>query len=183
MGVSRVASSMKQEVSQQATFEKKMLCSSSSSCPQNELIKCDACPYCPDTCDNVSSCLPCQKKRNQPKHLECRGPETSWLMEALSHIISPVPAESHDDNSQTKTYSMCQLKRHNHADSAWILVGDTIYDATPYIRSHPGGTTTILRKTGGAADCTEDMKFHSKRAQKEWRKHKIGMLCRCPRSA
>lgn len=125
---------------------------SSEVSPEEEQIsnsECNACNYCLDTCNNVDSCISCQKKLN------------------TIH------------KQQTRTYTMCQLRRHNHADSAWILVGDTIYDATPYIKSHPGGTETILRKSGGVYDCTEDLMFHSKRAQKEWRRHKIGTLRRC----
>mmetsp|Transcript_19404 Transcript_19404/g.34066 ORF Transcript_19404/g.34066 Transcript_19404/m.34066 type:complete len:181 (+) Transcript_19404:67-609(+) len=141
--------------------------------PLNKRAECDACPYCRDACDNVESCMPCQKKVN-PMHAHCREPGKSWLMDALSSICPP------QDKERPNTYTMCQLRRHNHADSAWILCGDTIYDATSYIRRHPGGLNAILRKTGGAVDCTEDLRFHSKRAQKEWRKFKVGTLRHCP---
>mmetsp|Transcript_23855 Transcript_23855/g.57521 ORF Transcript_23855/g.57521 Transcript_23855/m.57521 type:complete len:177 (-) Transcript_23855:70-600(-) len=139
----------------------------------NQLDECDACPYCRDTCENTESCVSCQKK-----NLQCRGPaNNSWFMDALYCICSNPHSQ---ENRQSRTYTMCQLRRHNHANSAWILVGNTIYDATPYIRSHPGGMEAILRKSGGAVDCTEDLHFHSKRAQKEWRRFKIGTLCPCP---
>mmetsp|Transcript_20963 Transcript_20963/g.45453 ORF Transcript_20963/g.45453 Transcript_20963/m.45453 type:complete len:178 (-) Transcript_20963:72-605(-) len=142
----------------------------------NRRVDCDSCPYCTDTCDHVESCMSCQKKRNA-MHVKCRGPETSWFIGALSSIC---PTSDSQDIRQSRTYSMCQLRRHNHGDSAWILCGNTIYDATTYIRSHPGGMEAILRKSGGAVDCTEDLRFHSKRAQKEWKKYKVGTLCHCP---
>eukprot|EP01083_Nonionella_stella_P033669 92141_1 len=144
----------------------------------NEIGDCDACPHCRDTCNHVDSCMCCQKKL-AGMHAQCRGPETSWFLDALSSICQS--KDDLDNNGQPRTYTMCQLRRHNHADSAWILVGDTIYDATPYIRNHPGGTEAILKKSGGVVDCTEDLQFHSKRAQREWRKHKVGTLVRCPR--
>ena len=152
------------------------------STPYNELDRdCDACPCCRDTCNEVDSCISCQKKLNA-MHIQCRGPEAStqnrsWFMDALSSIC-----QSSDiiDSKQSRTFTVCQLRRHNHANSAWILVGNTIYDATPYIRSHPGGMEAILKKSGGAVDCSEDLRFHSKRAQKEWRKFKVGTLCSCP---
>ena len=154
---------------------------SSEVSPEEEQIsngECNACNYCLDTC-NKDSCISCQKKLNIIHNRQKRGDtETSWLMDALSNICQNTESQVKDNKQQTRTYTMCQLRRHNHADSAWILVGDTIYDATPYIKSHPGGTETILRKSGGAYDCTEDLMFHSKRAQKEWRKHKIGTLRR-----
>ena len=138
--------------------------------------KCDACPCCRDTCDNINSCLSCQKKQHA---IMMKGSDEtpSNLLSFFASICSGGSPENHQTQN---TYTMCQLKRHNHADSAWILVGDTIYDATPYIRSHPGGMQTILRKAGGAADCTEDLQFHSGRAQKEWRRFKIGTLVACP---
>mmetsp|Transcript_4467 Transcript_4467/g.6491 ORF Transcript_4467/g.6491 Transcript_4467/m.6491 type:complete len:180 (-) Transcript_4467:145-684(-) len=157
-------------------------CYSAGPCHEHNFhnhAQCDACPCCRDTCDNANSCIPCQKKRNattMPRMHE----SSSNLLALLSSICS---GESPENNNAQKTYTMCQLKRHNHAESAWILVGDTIYDATPYIRSHPGGTETILRKSGGAADCTEDMRFHSGRAQREWRKFKVGTLVACPRQS
>ena len=154
---------------------------SSAVSPRNELDGCDACPYCADTCVNVSSCPSCQKKLCRLSTAKCRRSELGWFMGALTSICPG--ADALDSRCQLRTYTMCQLRRHNHAESAWILVGDTIYDATPYIRSHPGGKMAILRKSGGIVDCTEDMKFHSRNAQKEWRRFKVGTLCRCPRSS
>ena len=149
--------------------------------------ECDACHFCNDVCE-VDSCISCQKKRNNNTHRqqEDRGADVGWLMGAFASICQNTSESQDNENNrqqqqqQARTYTMCQLRRHNHANSAWILVGNTIYDATPYIKSHPGGIATILRKSGGAADCTEDLRFHSKRAQKEWRKFKVGTLCHCP---
>ena len=145
---------------------------------------CDACPCCADTC-GLPFCGTCTRKsmRPIPTHVvQCRD-DANWLLGALTSFC-PTTASALDTNSpQTNSYTMCQLRRHNSADSAWILVGDTIYDATPYLRNHPGGTTTILKKSGGVVDCTEDLSFHSKRAQKEWRKYKVGTLRQCSRSS
>ena len=135
----------------------------------NPSMECDACLYCNDTCDD-EFCVSCQKKRNSAS-AQCRGPERSWITDALSIMCG--------ETQRPDTYTMCQLRRHNRADSAWVLVGHTIYDVTSYVRNHPGGAEAILRKAGGAADCTEDLRFHSKRAQKVWKKNKVGTLCRC----
>ena len=140
--------------------------------------QCDACPHCNDTCGSPT-CLPCQEKIKRPLNVECREPETSWLLGAFASVC---PGKNNDSHS-TKYYSMWQFRRHNTLDSAWILVGNEIFDATPYIRSHPGGAAVILKKAGGAVDCTEDMNFHSKKAQREWKRYKVGNLCRCPRAS
>ena len=145
----------------------------------NHRVQCDACPCCRDTCNDANSCTSCQKKLNATA-MPRMG--SSPNLRSLFSIICSGESPENSSSAQN-TYTMCQLKRHNHAESAWILVGDTIYDATPYIRSHPGGTETILRKSGGAADCTEDMRFHSGRARKEWKKFKVGTLVACPRQS
>ena len=106
-----------------------------------------------------------------------RHEQPSWIMDALASVC---PVKQHE--AELPMYSMCQLRKHNTEESAWILVGNDIYDATPYIQSHPGGMTIILKKAGGVMDCAEDMNFHSKRAQREWKRYKVGTLCRCPRS-
>jgi cytochrome b involved in lipid metabolism len=74
---------------------------------------------------------------------------------------------------------ICQVRRHNHAESCWLVAGDTIYDATNYVAIHPGGTDSILRKAGGATDCTRDMQFHSKASKQMWKKYKVGQLRPC----
>lgn len=133
-------------------------------------IVCDACPFCWDACLN-SECSKCSVKREKPN---VSG--------------SPVAHSATTDrvvfcgNSAHKKYTPCQIRRHNHADSAWLLVGDTIYDATSYVSKHPGGVSSILRKSGGQADCARDMAFHSKQAIKIWKKNRVGKLTKCPGS-
>lgn len=156
--------------------DKELINTTCSPCnPADDDAECDACPCCNDTC-SISSCIPCLEKMKRPLNMGCHEPQ-GWLMGALASVC---PAKN---DPQLATYSMCQLRRHNTVESAWILVGKDIYDATPYIKSHPGGTAIILKKAGGARDCTEDLNFHSTRAQKEWRRYKVGTLCRCPRSS
>lgn len=139
---------------------------------------CMACPHCSDTCEALDSCADCQKKQNA-LHIQYSDPgrSGSWLTDALS-LICP-NSDSSRGRACTRAYTMCQVRRHNKPTSAWILVGNSIYDATPYILRHPGGMEAILRKSGGTADCTDDLRFHSKRAQKEWRKFKVGILVPC----
>ena len=79
-------------------------------------------------------------------------------------------------------FTRCQIRRHNTMNSAWLVAGDKIYDATKYLNQHPGGEASILKKAGGACDCTEDLKFHSKRGRKEWDKYFVGKVKPCPGS-
>lgn len=122
---------------------------------------CDACSQCTDTCGHAH-CIPCTIKSEQAAHSFCR----------------PVVNK---ENKSCSYYTMCQVRRHNHAESAWLVAGDTIYDVTTYMHSHPGGVQSILRKAGGVQDCTKDLLFHSRAGKQAWKKYKVGMLreCKC----
>eukprot|EP00541_Cyclophora_tenuis_P017910 CAMPEP_0116575214 /NCGR_PEP_ID=MMETSP0397-20121206/19833_1 /TAXON_ID=216820 /ORGANISM="Cyclophora tenuis, Strain ECT3854" /LENGTH=147 /DNA_ID=CAMNT_0004104081 /DNA_START=28 /DNA_END=468 /DNA_ORIENTATION=+ len=118
--------------------------SSASSCaPQGE---CDSCPFCADTCDDPT-CEACESKMKS--NTKCHS----------------LPFFGKNDE---KFFTMCQVRRHCTRDSAWLLVGDTIYDATFYLSRHPGGDKSILRKAGGVCDCSVDFNFHSKHAKQMW---------------
>jgi hypothetical protein len=119
---------------------------------------CNACPHCADVCSDPF-CMDCSsKKKAQP-------------------VVSSTTC-SNDD--ATSTYTPCQVRRHNHAASAWLVCGTDIYDATPFLERHPGGKNSMLRRAGGVADCTEDMKMHSRAAIRMWKSSRIGTLCACP---
>jgi hypothetical protein len=119
----------------------------------------EACPYCADSCDD-ESCRSCAKKTCLEVEPTC-PPRT---------VVGPC-------------YTLCQVRKHCTEQSAWIVAGKDIYDVTSYISRHPGGAQSILRKTGGAMDCTEDLQFHSKAGRKQWHRYKVGTLVPCPGDA
>jgi cytochrome b involved in lipid metabolism len=43
------------------------------------------------------------------------------------------------------------LARHNSRESAWIAIRGVVYDATAYLRYHPGGSEQLMRGVGGEA--------------------------------
>ena len=127
--------------------------------------ECSACPFCEDQCeDDCGLCLS-SSKFNSSNDLQCAvSPHRS-----LSSRQKPL-----------KSYTICQVRRHNSKVSAWLVAGDRIYDATQYVARHPGGERSILKYAGGVKDCTEDMNFHSKNAVKLWKRFEIGILVKCP---
>jgi cytochrome b involved in lipid metabolism len=131
---------------------------------------CDACPYCNDVCadKNCSSCL-FKKSSN-------RDPGTS---KRFPTIPEPLPPRVNCCDID-KFYTRCEVRRHNHIDSAWLIAGEYIYDATRYIKSHPAGSTCILLKSGGSSDVSQDMAFHSRLAMSMWRDCRIGKVKKCP---
>ena len=132
--------------------------------PSSDSI-CDACLFCEDTCGNPK-CTACAKK---PGSSSC------------DTRSQPFPFVQCDNSD--RYYTRCQLRRHCTEDSAWLLCGNTIYDATPFLEIHPGGKQSILRKSGGVCDCSNDMAMHSKTAIKRWRSKKVGKLRKCDREA
>mmetsp|Transcript_13870 Transcript_13870/g.18112 ORF Transcript_13870/g.18112 Transcript_13870/m.18112 type:complete len:208 (+) Transcript_13870:42-665(+) len=128
---------------------------------------CDACPGCQDVCAE-ESCRACAGKAMEP---------TADVSESRPPLCIEIPCNK--GNKGVATYTMCQVKRHNTAESAWIIAGNDVYDITSYVEIHPGGASCLLRRAGGRKDCSEDFKFHSTRGQKAWTKYKIGRLVEC----
>ncbi|EEF48413.1 nitrate reductase, putative [Ricinus communis] len=78
-------------------------------------------------------------------------------------------------NTSSKTVSMAEVKKHNSADSCWIIVHGHVYDCTRFLKDHPGGTDSILINAG--TDCTEEFDaIHSDKAKKMLEDYRIGEL-------
>uniref|UniRef100_A0A7S3LGK6 Cytochrome b5 heme-binding domain-containing protein n=1 Tax=Amphora coffeiformis TaxID=265554 RepID=A0A7S3LGK6_9STRA len=118
---------------------------------------CEACPYCSDTCGD-DSCKLCVNKT---------------CLEISTPTCPPRSAS-------LPVFTLCQVRKHCTEKSVWIVAGKDIYDVTAYIDRHPGGRECILRKAGGARDCTDDFQFHSKAGRRGWNKYKVGVLVPCP---
>ncbi|CAN4119533.1 unnamed protein product [Withania somnifera] len=78
-------------------------------------------------------------------------------------------------NTASKMYSMSEVRKHNSSDSSWIIVHGHIYDATRFLKDHPGGVDSILINAG--TDCTEEFDaIHSDKAKKLLEDFRIGEL-------
>ena len=113
---------------------------------------CDACPLCADVC-RKDCCRLCRAKTGKRRKANvCVGEPTS---------------------------TMCEIKRHQSPESAWLVADGHVYDVTSYLAIHPGGKNSILKKCGGAYDCSQDLLFHSSDGKKLWRKYRIGKVTLC----
>jgi Cytochrome b5-like Heme/Steroid binding domain len=154
------------------------------STPQHEEL-CDACPYCSDVCDNPS-CLLCDVKTRRSSSFDCscllrhRHQQQKQLQPREPHDHQYHSAGEHLPPVEKRFYTKCQVRRHNHAGSVWLVAGDKIYNATPYLACHPAGEAAILRKSGGVIDVTRDLEFHSSAGKKLFRSLEIGRLVPCP---
>lgn len=115
---------------------------------------CDACPECDDTCD-VEGCRSCSLKRRD--------------------------IEADSLGGRVRTFTLCQVRRHNTLGSCWLVANGCVFDVTEFLPEHFAGIKPILKHAGGR-DCTEDFLFHSKKAQALWNKYKIGRLRTCGES-
>ena len=127
-------------------------------------LPCDACQFCEDRCEDLTCC-------------ECVAKPPQNNMNS-SQEVPPWPP-CHTTRSLPH-YTRCQVRRHNHEGSAWIVAGNHIYDVTESMHHHPGGTECLLRRAGGARDCTRDFEFHSARARKQVNRLLVGQLRPCP---
>lgn len=108
-----------------------------------------------------------------PLHLACTSDACDECMKTV--------AFSRPCGGASRCYTLCEVRRHSTGESAWLVAGDDIYDATEYLNSnqHPGGKVSILKKAGGVADCAEDLHFHSRNGRKMWQKYHVGKLVPC----
>ncbi|ORC90149.1 cytochrome b5 [Trypanosoma theileri] len=74
------------------------------------------------------------------------------------------------------TFTLDEVREHNDSSSLWIVAGNSVYDVTSIMNSHPGGANALLRRGGGVKDCTEDYYYHSCATRRTWELYKIGEL-------
>lgn len=76
-------------------------------------------------------------------------------------------------NGSTKTFTMEEVEKHDHKDSAWFVHDGKVYDATPFLKEHPGGADSILLVAG--TDATDEFNaIHSDKAKKQLLEYYIG---------
>lgn len=74
-----------------------------------------------------------------------------------------------------RTFTLEEVRKHNHEKDCWFIVKDRVYDATEYLDLHPGGIEAITINAG--EDATEDfVAIHSIKATKMLEKYYIGDL-------
>uniref|UniRef100_A0A6C0C379 Cytochrome b5 heme-binding domain-containing protein n=1 Tax=viral metagenome TaxID=1070528 RepID=A0A6C0C379_9ZZZZ len=71
-------------------------------------------------------------------------------------------------------YTLEEVGQHNTKDSCWVVVNNTVYDATNFIQHHPGGKFAILSKAG--MEVSKQFKWHSNHAKQLWKLYKIGEI-------
>ena len=153
----------------------------------NTCLPCGACSCCEDVCGEPT-CQDCFHNENVNNDNSQQKQDERCCFERRGHRAArgPGPQQGHpsscasSNNGRKSTYTMCEIRRHNTTESAWLVAGNDIYDVTEYMTVHPGGSSSLLKKSGGVVDCTRDLNFHSRKGQKLWQKYHVGKVVECP---
>ncbi|XP_071958710.1 cytochrome b5-like [Antedon mediterranea] len=78
--------------------------------------------------------------------------------------------------SETKKYTLEEVKEHNNGNSLWLVIHDKVYDVTKFIDEHPGGEEVLLEQAGkDGSESFEDV-GHSSDARELMEDYFIGEL-------
>lgn len=99
-----------------------------------------------------------------------------WMeRESFSTTISAPEPPKVDEVAGTAKFTMEEVESHDSKDSAWFVYHDKVYDATPFLKDHPGGSDSILLVAG--TDATEEFDaIHSTKAKNMLLEYYIGDL-------
>ena len=107
------------------------------------------------------------------QHPTVAGPKNNggWMEPAEgTEVAVPVAANAAPTG---KTFTWEEIRKHTTDDSAWFVARGKVYDATRYLKDHPGGAESITMNAG--QDATEDFyAIHSIKAQAMLNEYYIG---------
>lgn len=73
----------------------------------------------------------------------------------------------------------CIIREQNLLGFSYLIANGKVYDVSDFIRQHPGGSGSIIKRIKNGTDCSVDFRFHSKQAKHLWERYLIGKLIRC----
>lgn len=56
-----------------------------------------------------------------------------------------------DSQSSEKVFTLAEIAAHNSSTSIWMCINGGVYDITPYLNDHPGGSEIMLLHAGKVA--------------------------------
>eukprot|EP00667_Euglena_gracilis_P019881 EG_transcript_21384 len=74
-----------------------------------------------------------------------------------------------------QTFTWEEVRKHNSAESCWVVADGLVFDVTDFLPLHPAGVNSILMRAG--QDATRDYRFHNSKSRNEiWMQYCIGSL-------
>ncbi|CDW80177.1 cytochrome b5 [Stylonychia lemnae] len=85
--------------------------------------------------------------------------------------------ENKAQQAQDRQITKDEITAHSAEGDCWLLIEGKVYDVSPYMDKHPGGSDILLANASGqdASEAYEDAD-HSKRAKEMLKKYFIGVL-------
>ncbi|PAV58821.1 hypothetical protein WR25_08829 [Diploscapter pachys] len=72
--------------------------------------------------------------------------------------------------------SRCEVACHCVPEDVWMIIGNEVFDLTPFLEEHPGGMEILLEFAGGDATDAFESVGHSMAARVRLDKFKVGDL-------
>lgn len=63
-------------------------------------------------------------------------------------VVAGTAAIAAPANAATRYYTPAQVAQHKTASNCWTIVGRGVYNLTPYVHRHPGGSRNITSLCG-----------------------------------
>ena len=96
-----------------------------------------------------------------------------WMEQEVSRVEIAPPVEKKEDTTGATKFTMEEVEKHDSKESAWFVYHGKVYDATPFLKDHPGGSDSILLVAG--TDATEEFDaIHSNKAKNMLLEYYIG---------
>lgn len=79
------------------------------------------------------------------------GAQATWG-NLVAGVANPVPTETATPEptaSDAAVWTVEEVSKHANADDCWTIIDGSVYDVTPFVNRHPGGTTAIATLCGG----------------------------------
>ncbi|KAG8180223.1 hypothetical protein JTE90_016499 [Oedothorax gibbosus] len=73
----------------------------------------------------------------------------SVLNGAVTTVLQRLRRLSQQQNKRTdQSYTLSEVSVHCNRNDCWIVVGDNVYDVTPFLDKHPGGFDVLMEQAG-----------------------------------
>ncbi|XP_026313771.1 cytochrome b5-like [Hyposmocoma kahamanoa] len=69
-----------------------------------------------------------------------------------------------------------KFDKKNKSSVCWIIIHNTVYDVTKFLKEHPGGADCLIKYSGQNATQAFENKGHSAEARELLKKYQIGLL-------
>ncbi|KAK9413357.1 hypothetical protein SUNI508_02556 [Seiridium unicorne] len=116
----------------------------------------------------------------QVRKLRCQHPvdtegDSGWMKPST---INQLAAAKQTSGVPDKQFTRQEIEKHSSKDDCWLVINNTVYDATSVLSWHPGGPATIAANAGKlTADVTSAFEsIHDEYAHKKLQECAIGRV-------